>query len=62
MHRSLRHLKALGKRAAGHATMGLQQQKRGEQPVGLQGVTSLTLFFFLIMTSPVINEFLFSSL
>jgi hypothetical protein len=46
MHRSLRYLKALGKRAAGHAAMGLQQQKRGEQPVGLQGVTSLPSFSF----------------
>jgi hypothetical protein len=46
MHRSLGHLKALGKRAAGHAAMGLQQQKRGEQPVGLQNVTSLTSFSF----------------
>jgi hypothetical protein len=62
MHRSLGYLKALGKRAAGHAAMGLQQQKRGEQPVGLQDVTSLPSFSFLIMTLPVINEFLFSSL
>jgi hypothetical protein len=62
MHRSLGHLKALGKRATGHAAMGLQQQKRGEQPVGLQNITSLLPFSFLIMTPPVINEFLFSSL
>jgi hypothetical protein len=46
MHRSLGHLQALGKRAAGHAAMGLQQQKRREQPVGLQNVTSLTSFSF----------------
>jgi hypothetical protein len=46
MHRSLGHLKTLGKRAAGQAAMGLQQQKRREQPVGLQDVTSLLLFSF----------------
>jgi hypothetical protein len=62
MHRSLGYLKALGKRATAHAAMGLQQQKSGEQPVGLQDVTSLPSFSFLIMTSLVINEFLFSSL
>jgi hypothetical protein len=46
MHRSLGYLQTLGKRAARHAAMGLQQQKRGEQPVGLQEVTSLVSFFF----------------
>jgi hypothetical protein len=30
MHRPLGYLKALGKPAARHAAMGLQQQKRGE--------------------------------
>jgi hypothetical protein len=62
MHRSLGYLQTLGKRTAGHAAMGLQQQKRGEQPVGLQNVTSFLSFYFLNMTSLVINEFLFSSL
>jgi hypothetical protein len=62
MHRSLGYLQTLGKRAAGQAAMSLQQQKRGEQPVGLQDVTSLISFSFSIMTSLVINEFLFSSL
>jgi hypothetical protein len=48
----------LGKRTPGHAAMGLQQQKRGEEPIRFQRFTSLLLFSFSIMTPPVINRFL----
>jgi hypothetical protein len=58
MHGSLGNLKTLSQGAACHAAMGLQQKKRGEQPVGFQGPTSFISFSFLIMPFAVINEFL----
>jgi hypothetical protein len=58
MHGSLGDLETLSQGAACHAAMGLQQKKRGEQPLGFQGPTSFISFSFLIMPSSVINEFL----
>jgi hypothetical protein len=46
MHGSLGDLKTLRQGAACHAAMGLQQKKRGEQPVGFQGPTSFISFSF----------------
>jgi hypothetical protein len=59
MHGSLGDLKTLSQGAACHAAMGLQQKKRGKQPVGFQGATSFLSFSFLIMPFSVINGFLF---